>query len=980
MKQSPLPEIMLGSWIWANDNLDATHVQHALFRRDFILDTTPATTEIQVCAKCAYQLFVNGRFFTLGPTSHPLGNDYVAKIDVSPLMQLGANSIGIHAFCDGKPVTSRTPDMPGFWLQVVCDNIPVLWTDNKWLVYPLDAYAQTDLVVSPAESTVEILDYNRIPQSWLLLTQKHFSADENQLNEAVEWKKVTSTWPLKSIPLQLETETLHHHFYEPRAPEKILSRAVVTQKNAYVALDFTPAFNLKKTPGFYAGETFLYVPKESTQIVYCFSTALFKLLVNDKIVAQPRCPEKRHRYSMPPSPKKCDTKLDNTQFDVEVQFKEGWNKITVVKWCDEPHGPFSIIFDDLAHNTVSFRRAPDANAQLGWSIAGPVRTPVQLISDNFSIETLPKYPFHDKENPQFLDSAAISMAYVTQNDATMPLDAQMPIPLTQSQTIVFDFGRTIFSIPEIRLTGQQGDIIDVTVGEHVIGNEVVALENGIRRNTSTIVLSDTTRPIIWLLKENKGFRYLMLTVRTAKTAITLHRVTAFVSSTYTQGHGTFECDDDTLNAVWKAGVETLNATYQKIFLDSPTKDQTQCLPDTMIQACSAFYTHAAYRQAGEALEAFARTQLEIGEINALTPSSFFQSIPDFSLLWPVWLQKHILHTGDKHLALKLFPTLLALMDYYNTQATEDDGPIADAAEVLGNHPFIDVEPLNTNGISTALNAIYCRALFAAAWVAEFLEDTDLKAIFVKRASKIARLVHHLTWDPDQQLFADAYVDGELSPFSSWQANVLAIYGGIATPEETEAIWKQLFSTEQPYELFSQGEYNNPYFKYFILDCAFANGYAGWGLDLIRYYWGNMLKDGATTWWELYDPENPALLDRICSHCHGYAVSPNAFLISEVAGIRPAEPGMNVVFFNPDLKNIKWCRSSIPTPLGPINLAWELRVNDVLEITISSNHPLDVIPVLSPNFAEKAVFNVSENVSIMVEDDSQPDPDNTNTLT
>ena len=305
----------------------------------------------------------------------------------------------------------------------------------------------------------------------------------------------------------------------------------------------------------------------------------------------------------------------------------------------------------------------------------------------------------------------------------------------------------------------------------------------------------------------------------------------------------------------------------------------------------------------------------------------------------------------------------------NSLAVENNGPLPPLDGLLGNNPFIDLGEIDRQGISTGLNAIYCRALFSAAWIAEFADMMDLQEVYRLRAARIARQIHNLNWDPARMLFADSNANSEQSPFSSWQSNVLAIFGGIATRDDFNSIWNQLFTPEEPFENFSQGDFNNPYFKYFVLDAAFTNGMTRWGIDLIRYYWGKMLDAGATTWWEVFDPDNPSLESRICSHCQGYAVAPNEYLISQVAGIRPASAGMSTVFFEPCLDGISWCRASIPTQQGKITLAWELGDDNILEITIQANYPLDVIPVLSPEYASKAVFHVSDTVSILAEDTS-----------
>ena len=170
--------------------------------------------------------------------------------------------------------------------------------------------------------------------------------------------------------------------------------------------------------------------------------------------------------------------------------------------------------------------------------------------------------------------------------------------------------------------------------------------------------------------------------------------------------------------------------------------------------------------------------------------------------------------------------------------------------------------------------------------------------------------------------------------------------------------------DAPLEKHAGGEYNSPYFKYYILETAFALGKSPWALSLIHYYWGAMAKAGAKTWWEMFDPQAEGQDNRICGKCLGYGVSPNSFIISELVGIRPAEPGMHRVYFNPMPGDVIWLKASIPTPHGHIMVHWKLKDDDKFKVTINSNYVLEVIPVLAPGIAKDVEFTVNDKVSIL----------------
>jgi len=339
-------------------------------------------------------------------------------------------------------------------------------------------------------------------------------------------------------------------------------------------------------------------------------------------------------------------------------------------------------------------------------------------------------------------------------------------------------------------------------------------------------------------------------------------------------------------------------------------------------------------------------------------------MPDFALLWPVWLQRHHLYSGDTEFLEEVLPCLNRLFDYFEQLGAADGGVLSDLGVRRNAYCFLDHGSIDREGAVTGLNAIYCRSLISGAWLCQEAGHAERAHDLRRLAAAVAARIRELAWDEERSLFADSWHDGEMSEFYSWQTNVLAVYGGIALSEQYTRIFEQLFSEEEPYELFGEGETNNPYFKYFVLESAFALEHRDWAMNLIRWYWGAMLEQGATTWWELFDPsiseeESPSL-----SRCHGYGVSPNGFLFTELVGIRPQKPGFTAAYFNPMPEVVPWVKAQIPTPYGRILVEWQTGEDGQFEALVDANHPLDIVPVLAPGLAETATIHVTDNVSIL----------------
>ena len=120
----------------------------------------------------------------------------------------------------------------------------------------------------------------------------------------------------------------------------------------------------------------------------------------------------------------------------------------------------------------------------------------------------------------------------------------------------------------------------------------------------------------------------------------------------------------------------------------------------------------------------------------------------------------------------------------------------------------------------------------------------------------------------------------------------------------------------------------PYYGYYVLSAMARLNHRREALDWIRQYWGGMIAEGATSFWEAYDPRwpkkiftrtskptaKPATTSR--SRTVGPA-DPTAWLMEQVLGIEPTAAGFRTVTIRPDLADLEWAHGTEPTPHGPI---------------------------------------------------------------
>lgn len=123
----------------------------------------------------------------------------------------------------------------------------------------------------------------------------------------------------------------------------------------------------------------------------------------------------------------------------------------------------------------------------------------------------------------------------------------------------------------------------------------------------------------------------------------------------------------------------------------------------------------------------------------------------------------------------------------------------------------------------------------------------------------------------------------------------------------------------------------PYMKFYELAALCEIGEKEKALDFVRDYWGGMLKLGATSIWEAYDPtqsgdEHFAMYGRPFgkSLCHAWGANPVYLFGKYLLGVKPTAPGYAACLIEPSLAGLEWIEGKVPTPRGDISLFMDKR--------------------------------------------------------
>lgn len=374
-----------------------------------------------------------------------------------------------------------------------------------------------------------------------------------------------------------------------------------------------------------------------------------------------------------------------------------------------------------------------------------------------------------------------------------------------------------------------------------------------------------------------------------------------------QYQGSFESSDKLLNEIWETGAYTTHLCMQNDIWDAPKRDRGRWMGDTDI---SGRVSDAVF--ADRFLLKDTLTRL----VGPLPLHDAVNGIPGYSSYWFTELADFYKHTGDKDYVASMHDRILALLAFMDLDFDAENHFINHTHEWL----YVDWSP-GLNGISPetqkATTLEYVRAYHAGAWLLRELGDTENAVHWEQRADALTQTSQKRDWTAGRSTDS-----GSFGP--RWQTNAMAVLSGVAKPEQYGDIWQNVLSHvgEKTY----QPSVISPYYGAYVLDAMAEIGHRQAALDWIREYWGGMIHEGATSFWEAYDPAWPKDDPHVdlqaddtagyrISLAHGWSSGPTYWLMEQVLGIQPTGPGFATVTIRPDLVDLDWAKGGEPTPHG-----------------------------------------------------------------
>jgi len=148
--------------------------------------------------------------------------------------------------------------------------------------------------------------------------------------------------------------------------------------------------------------------------------------------------------------------------------------------------------------------------------------------------------------------------------------------------------------------------------------------------------------------------------------------------------------------------------------------------------------------------------------------------------------------------------------------------------------------------------------------------------------------------------------------------MFAIMYGYLDDEKKEAVKRSVMLNDDILKI------TTPYTRFYELESLCILGEQDQVMKEMKAYWGGMLREGATSFWEKYNPdehgtEKLAMYGRPYgkSLCHAWGASPIYLLGRYYLGVEPTKPGYEEYTVKPVLGGLEWMEGHVPTPFGTV---------------------------------------------------------------
>lgn len=468
----------------------------------------------------------------------------------------------------------------------------------------------------------------------------------------------------------------------------------------------------------------------------------------------------------------------------------------------------------------------------------------------------------------------------------------------KEQSLLVDFGKETFGY--VKLNGLRGNgRVNIYYGE----SKAEALSTDHCETLDRLQISNATAKDT-VLQSSKAFRFLNIQY---DGSLALDSVSMLYEYAPVARRGTFRCSDTLLNRIYDVSEYTFHLNTREFFIDGIKRDRWVWSGDGYQSFLMNYYS-------------FFNSQTVTSTLMALRGkdpvTSHVNTIMDYTFYWFMGIYDYYLYTGDQTFITQVYPRMQSMMDYC-LQRRNKDGLMEGLA---GDWIFIDwADGLSKKGEVSFEQLLLCRSLETMSLCADLMHDA--KAVqYRQMATDLKAKIFSYYWNDNKKAFVHSRVNGEPTDNVTRYTNMFAIFFNYLSDIQKQGVKQNVLLNDKVQKI------TTPYMRFYELEAMCALGEQQYVLDEIKNYWGGMLQNGATTFWEEYNPnrkgdEHYAMYGRPFgkSLCHAWGASPIYLFGKYYLGVQPTSPAYKTYTIQPVTGGLKWIEGTVPTPNGLVNV-------------------------------------------------------------
>ena len=375
-----------------------------------------------------------------------------------------------------------------------------------------------------------------------------------------------------------------------------------------------------------------------------------------------------------------------------------------------------------------------------------------------------------------------------------------------------------------------------------------------------------------------------------------------------QHSGSFRCSDEELNRIWEVAAYTMDLTTREFFMDGIKRDRWTWSGDAIQSYLMNYYLRFD-------TECVKRTIRQLRGKDPVT--AHVNTIMDYTFYWFKSILDYYQYTGDTTFIREIYPRMVTLMDYCIVR-TNTNGLMEGLPDDWIFVDWVDF-PMHKRGELCFEQILFVEALRAMAVCSRLCDDDD-DGYYQMEAERTLKKVKDLFWSEECHAFLHAIEDGTMNPQITKFPNMFAIICDDVTPTEKKSIMEHVMLNP------SVDPITTPYMHFYELEALCTMGLQEKVLKEMKAYWGGMLREGATSFWEKYNPEEKGIQHLAMygrpygkSLCHTWGASPIYIIGKYFLGVKPTKAGYESYEIRPVLGGLEWMEGEVPTPFGKITI-------------------------------------------------------------